>query len=230
MNHKLWLCTGLLALAGGAQADEMARVLSRTAVTQQVPVTRQVCGTQQVVTQQPRSGAGALVGALAGGAIGNSVGSGGGRALATMVGVIGGAAVGNQIEGGGSNQVRNVQQCSNQTVYENRTVWNVVYEYAGQQYAAQMANDPGSSIRLQIAPANQPQQTTYAPTYTEQPTYAQPTYVQPVYVQPTYTYVQPAYAPPVYAAPYYAPVGLSLNLGWSNWGHRHYGGHGHWGH
>jgi uncharacterized protein YcfJ len=219
---KLWLLTGLLAVTGWAHADEVGRVISSTPVVQQVPVTRQVCAEQAVAVQQPRSGAGALMGALAGGAIGNSVGRGSGRAAATLIGLVGGAAVGDQIEGNGATQVRNVQQCSNQTSYENRaTAWNVVYEYAGQRYSVQMPNDPGPTVRLQVSPVN------VAPARIEQTTtYVAPpvTYSQPVYVQaPVYT--QPMYAPAYYGPP---PVGVSLNLGWSNyrgWGHHH---EGHW--
>ncbi len=47
-----------------------------------------------------------------------------------------------------------------------------------------------------------------APMYAPQPQYVQPAYAAPVYVQPAYAY------------PYYAaPVGISLNLGYSRgWG------------
>jgi uncharacterized protein YcfJ len=215
-------------------ADILARVISSTPVVQQVAVPRQVCNNQPVVSEAPRSGAGALLGAVAGGAAGNAIGHGGGRAVATMLGVLGGAVLGNNIEGPGGQYVQNVQQCSTQTYYENRpTHYNVVYEYQGTQYNVQMPNDPGQYVRLQVTPVgavNQPpQQQQSAPpqTYYQQPAqpgYAQPTYVQPapVYVQPTY--IQPMVAPVYYQRPYYAPIGLSLNLGYS----RGYGGHRHW--
>ncbi|MBI5908031.1 MAG: glycine zipper 2TM domain-containing protein, partial [Burkholderiales bacterium] len=70
-----------------------------TPVVQQVSVPRQVCTTQPMITEAPRSGAGAVMGALAGGAMGNAIGDGGGRALATMIGLVGGAMLGNNIEG-----------------------------------------------------------------------------------------------------------------------------------
>jgi len=221
--NKTSLCIGLLALSGLANADEVGRVISRTPIQQQVPVTHQVCGVQQVVTPAPRSGAGAALGAIAGGAIGNTLGGGGGRAVATMVGLMGGAVLGDQLEGNGASQVSNVQQCSNQTAYENRTVaWNVVYEYAGQQYTVQMPNDPGPTVRLQVTPVGSTTTAAAPPVYTQQPTYVQQTYAQPVYAQPVYV---AAPYPGYYASPYYAPVGVSLNLGY-NYG---YGGHrGHW--
>ena len=66
----------LLAFAGASlalsalpvQAQDVARVISSVAVIQQVAVPRQVCSTQQVMVEHPRSGAGALLGAVAGGA------------------------------------------------------------------------------------------------------------------------------------------------------------------
>ncbi|MEY3486004.1 MAG: hypothetical protein RL075_9, partial [Pseudomonadota bacterium] len=106
--------------ASPAQAQEIqARVISSTAVIQQVAVPRQQCTSTPVTSTAPPSGAGALMGALAGGALGNAVGDGGGRALATMIGVMGGAIVGNNVEGP-KTQTQNVQQCSTVTTYENR--------------------------------------------------------------------------------------------------------------
>ncbi len=152
---KIARIAGLTLLAslatGTASADEFGRVLSSTPIIQTVSVPQQVCAPQQVVTQAPKTGAGALIGAVAGGAIGNSVGRGTGRAVATGVGVIGGAVLGNQIEGGGQAQAQTVQQCSTQNVMENRvTGYNVIYEYAGKQYSGQMTGDPGQYVRLQI--------------------------------------------------------------------------------
>ena len=234
---------GLLSFEASA-ADILARVISSTPVVQQIAVPRQVCTNQPVLTEAPRSGAGALLGAVAGGAAGNAIGNGSGRAVATMLGLMGGAIVGNNIEGS-SAQYQNVQQCSTQTSYENRpSHYNVVYEYQGTQYNVQMPNDPGQYVRLQVTPVgavNQPQrpQAYGQPGYNQapQPVYTQPynqpyqqfqpqPYVQPynapVYVQPM-SYVQPA--PYYYARPYVAPIGLAFNLGYT----RHSGGHrGHW--
>jgi uncharacterized protein YcfJ len=142
------------ALCGlNAQAQEiLARVITSTAVIQQVAVPRQVCNTAAVVSEAPKSGAGAAIGAIAGGAMGNAVGNGNGRALATMIGLVGGAVVGNNVEGSRS-QVQNVQQCSMQTSYENRTMhYDVVYEYADKRYSIQMPNDPGQYVRLSVTP------------------------------------------------------------------------------
>ncbi len=145
-----FLGAGLTAPA--LQAQEVGRVISSVPVIQQVAVPRQVCSQQPMVVEQPRSGAGALLGMVAGGAAGNAIGDGGGRALATIAGAIGGAVLGNRIEGGGT-QVQQTTQCVTQTWYENRAVgYNVTYEYAGKQYQVQLPQDPGPSIALQVVP------------------------------------------------------------------------------
>lgn len=246
---------GLALAATGAQAQvqETARVLSSTPIIQQVAVPRQVCNNQPVAVQQPRTtgGAGSVIGAIAGGLLGNTIGGGSGRAAATVLGVVGGAVVGDNVQnnGGYNTSYQNVQQCSTQTYYENRTVgYNVTYEYGGREYTAQMAQDPGTSIRLQLtpigaAPASQPPDYAYSQPQQQyqqpqqyqqqQPVIVNSTQVQPVMGIPgtviydsTYP-VYPAYAPaPVYygpAYPYYPPVGVSLNLGYS----RGFYGHGH---
>ena len=144
----------LAALASTtAQAQEVGRVISSTPVIQQVAVPRQVCSNSQVVTPGQKSGAGAAMGAIAGGAIGNSMGQGSGRAAATMLGLFGGAILGEKVEGAPAPEVRNVQNCTNQVFYENRTAgYHVVYEFAGKQYTVQMPSDPGPTVRLQITP------------------------------------------------------------------------------
>jgi len=151
----LLLITGFMATfaCASTQAQEVGKVISSTPIIQQVAVPRQVCSTQQVVTEGQKSGAGAAMGAIAGGAIGNNVGQGSGRAAATMLGLFGGAILGDKIEGPSAPEVRNVQNCSTQTVYENRTMaYNVVYEFAGKQYTVQMPQDPGPTVRLQVTP------------------------------------------------------------------------------
>ena len=148
----LFSAIGLLASGAVGAVEAVGRVISSTPVIQQVAVPRQVCNNQPMVVQQPNSGAGAVLGAIAGGVLGNQIGHGAGRAVATGVGMVGGAAVGNSIEGSGS-YVQNVQQCTTQTFYENRTVaYNVTYEYAGQEHSVQLPYDPGATIRLELTP------------------------------------------------------------------------------
>jgi uncharacterized protein YcfJ len=210
----LALGTGLVSVAS---AQEYGRVLSSTAVVQQVTVPRQVCSTQQVATQSAPSGAGALLGAIAGGVLGNAVGGGTGRAVATGLGVVGGAIVGNNIQGPGGTQYQTVQNCGTQNVYENRTVgYNVVYEYAGKQYNVQLPQDPGPTIPLQVSPAVQSMPVNQQPVMQTEGVYAPPV-IAPVQAPVGWYQATP------YARPYVMPIGVSLNLGYSN-----YGGHGHW--
>ena len=152
-----------LACAGVHAQQDTARVISSIPIVQNVAVPRQVCTTQQVMVEQPRSGAGALLGAIAGGAAGNAIGDGSGRAAATALGIFGGAILGNRIEGPSGLQPQNQTTCTTQTVNETRTTgFNVTYEYAGRQYQVQMPQDPGPTIRVQVTPMV-PAQTLQAP-------------------------------------------------------------------
>ena len=196
-----------------AQAQEVGRVLSSTPLIQQVSVPRQVCSTEQVAVEQPKSGAGALMGAIAGGAIGNQIGHGAGNAAATMLGLMGGAVMGDRIEGAPPAQLQNVQRCTTQNMLENRTLgYQVVYEYAGKQYSVQMPSDPGPTIALQVAPAG-----SSVPAPAAAPTY---TTVVPANPAPVVISAPP---PVVYYSPYYAPYyGPSVNLRWGEWDRRHW--------
>jgi uncharacterized protein YcfJ len=216
----------LLALgaAGSALAVDMGRVISSTPVLQQVAVPRQVCTSQDVAVQQPKSGAGAVLGAIAGGALGNAAGGrGSGRAAATVIGAVGGAVLGDRIEGSPEPELRTVQRCSTQTIYENRAVaYNVVYEFAGKQYSTQLPHDPGPTLALQIGPVG-------ATTNEQQQSYAAdiPVYSEP---QPSVVIQQvvPAY-PVYYPRPYYYPP-VTLDLGFGYWGGYRGGNrdHRHW--
>jgi uncharacterized protein YcfJ len=206
---------------GSALAVDLARVISATPVMQQVPVPRQVCSDQQVSVQQPKSGAGAVVGAIVGGALGNAAGGrGAGRAAATVLGAVGGSVVGDRIEGSAEPELRTVRQCSTQTFYENRAVaYNVVYEFAGKQYSAQMPHDPGPTLALQIGPVGaigSEQRQTYP---ADIPVYEDPPPV--VVTQPVY----PIYYPRPY---YYPPVTLDFGFGYWGGGGGYRGNHRHW--
>lgn len=208
---KIALLSALLAVATAASAQEQGRVLSATPVLQQVAIPQQVCGNETVYSGNRNSGAGAVMGAIAGGAAGNAIGRGNGRAAATALGVIGGAVLGNQIEGSGQPQYQNVQRCTTETYYENRTVgYDVVYEYAGRQYSTRTQNDPGAWIPVSV----QPMDSGRGPVYSTQPDpYGQQgVYSQPGVVTSTYPVQPPTYvSPPVtvieygYGRPYYPP-------------------------
>ena len=204
MQKTVLLSLLLAGTASLASAQEQARVLSATPIVQQVAVPRQVCGNETVYSGPRTSGGGAVLGAIAGGAAGNAVGGGSGRAAATALGVIGGALLGNHIEGNGRPEYENVQRCTTETYYENRTVgYNVVYEYAGRQYNTRTPNDPGAWISVSVQPIqNQQGGQTYStndPYAPQNPNYpVQP--LQPVYVNPPVTVIEynsvPYYPPP----------------------------------
>ncbi len=215
-------------------AGDRGTVISVTPIVQQVVVPRRACYDEQVSVQRQPSGAGALLGAIAGGAMGNAVGSGAGRAAATAIGVIGGAAVGNNIESGGQvAQAQTVRRCTTQNAYEERiTAYSVVYEYGGRQYTAQMRQDPGPYVHVQVQAVPegalaQPQ--TPAPLPSRPP----PVYIErPVYqAYPDAVYQTYPVSGPVYYEPGYSPLGLGLVVGaligyGAHYGHGGYGWHG----
>jgi uncharacterized protein YcfJ len=225
MKNTLLLSVSMVS-SGLCLAQDVGRVISATPVFQQLAVPHQVCALEQVAVPQPKSGAGALIGAIAGGAMGNAIGAGGGKAVATMIGLVGGSVIGDNLEGTPLSQTQNVQRCTTQTSYENRSVaYNVVYEFAGKQYSVQMPHDPGATVSLQITPVGAQTQTA-APAITA-------AYSQPVYVQTDNTYVAqpvyPAYYPGYYAQPSYLPLGIGLAFGLGYWsGGSHRGHHRHW--
>ncbi|HYF40873.1 MAG TPA: glycine zipper 2TM domain-containing protein [Ramlibacter sp.] len=231
MKKSVLFCAAALAGLASAQAQEVGRVISSTPVIQQVAVPRQTCTQQPVVVEQPAtSGAGSVIGAIAGGLLGNTIGHGGGRAAATAIGAMTGAVVGNRVESGPA-YAQNLQQCTTQTFYENRTVaYNVTYEYNGQQHTVQMPHDPGPTVRLQVTPVgalNGPAAAAAAPV--EQPAPVPQVIAPPVqtYVAPAPVVVQsypvyPAY-PVYYARPYHPPI--SLHFGYVHGGHRHHRHH-----
>ena len=237
MNKSLlFAALGLVGL--GAAAQEVGTVISSTPVVHQVAVPRQVCN--PVMAQPRTSGGGGILGAIAGAAIGSQIGAGSGRGVATVLGTMGGAVLGNSIESDAA-RGQAYTQCTTQTTYENRTVYNVTYETGGRQYTTQLPYDPGPTVRLQggVASADlgtpgpvvtaPPVQGAAAPVVVQSaPPMAPPAVVAqaPVYVQPAPVMVAPpvVYGYPAYPAyPYYnayPPVGLSLSFGFGG-GHHH---------
>lgn len=208
------ITSALIAISGLAQAQEVAQVLSRTAVYQQVAMPRQTC-TQSITPNAPTSGGGAMIGAIAGGVIGSALGDGNG--LGTMLGVIGGAMLGDKAES--SNNSQAVTTCSTQTVMENRLVgYNVVYEYAGKTYNVQLPQDPGPTLAIQVTPVGMPTVTPAAPPQT--------TTVSPavVYTSPPVVYTAPPVVygpPPVYYRPWPVTTNIHMGWGWHSGGSRH---------
>lgn len=252
MNRNFVL--GFITVASGVAAapvaaqEVLARVLTSTAVMQQVAVPRQVCTTQPVIQQTQPSGAGAAMGAIAGGAVGHSIGGGSGRDVATVLGIIGGAVLGNRIEGT-RDEVRNVQQCTVQTTYETRVLhYDVIYEYDNKRYSIKMLNDPGAYVRLQMNPVGAlPAAPAGGTTIITRPISSAPvsestvTYVQndAFHTPSAAVHVHPvtASAFTFYPAARYVPVAPAVAINWSlhtghpqhHHNHRHQRHHrGHW--
>ena len=108
---------------------------------------------------QGRSLGGALVGGLAGGILGNQVGGGSGRTAATALGAVGGALVGESVGSSMNNNQaqygpveREVRRCNVvNRVIERNAGYDVSYSYNGRTYNAVMPNDPGTSLRVNVA-------------------------------------------------------------------------------
>ena len=214
MKKLIWIGAAAALSTGVAMAQEQGRVLSVTAVQQQVNVPQQVCHDESVAVRQRSSGAGAVIGAVVGGLAGNAIGGGAGRAAATGAGLVGGAMLGNQLEGNGSTQYQTVTRCSTQNFYRNQTAgYDVVYEYAGRQYTTRTATPPGDWIALSVQPA-QPQG--YNPGYAQgyygtQDVYRNQTYPPVTYAapqQPIYVQEDRGYS----AADYVAPILLGATI------------------
>lgn len=163
MKTKLTLLA--LALASGSVFAQSfvstATVRSVTPQMERVPLTREICDTQmmQQTTQAPAEHGGAILGTVIGGVIGSRFGGGNGRLAATALGAGIGAVAGsrNDEPGGYTTQSVPVRTCRTETTFENQVRgYRVVYDYAGQEFATTMAQDPGRSIRVNVnvAPVN----------------------------------------------------------------------------
>lgn len=221
--RNIAILSALTLVGTVAAAQEQARVISSTPVIQQVAIPQQVCRNETIYNSNSQpSGAGAVLGALAGGAAGNTIGNGSGRAAATAVGIIGGALLGNTVEGNAHPAQQNVQRCTTETRYENRTLgYDVVYEYAGRRYTTRTQTDPGPTIPVMVQPvintppppANYPAPTQPAPSY-----YPPASDPQGTYMPAPLSYYQPYYQPsyPSWTPWYPAMPAISLQLGYAN--------------
>ncbi|MEO7940860.1 MAG: hypothetical protein ABIR55_19730 [Burkholderiaceae bacterium] len=151
MKH---LALAIVACAGcAASAQELGQVVSSTPVIGQVAVPQQFCNQDTVVIPGRSSGGGAALGAITGAVIGSALGHGGGRGAGAVIGMVGGAVIGDQLDGRSADQLQQVRRCTTHTTFENRVLYyDVVYAYAGRQYAAQMPSDPGTTVQVQVTP------------------------------------------------------------------------------
>ena len=199
-----------------------ARVLSVTSVAQPATATRLVC-TEAAEVPAPTTGAGAVAGALVGAAVGSQVGGGSGNALATAAGLVGGALLGDKAEQGGRTQV--VRQCVTQSGIGPSVAYQVLYEFAGQQYTTMLPYHPGTSLQVQVNPVvppvvGAPNAAAAAPPLPSAVTHTV------VVAAPPYPYGYGAYAPYGYARYWGAPVVVGVGTVWGRpYGRWH--GHGH---
>ena len=107
---------------------------------------------EQVVQDRNNSNVpGAIAGALIGGIVGHQVGAGRGKDLATVGGAIAGGAVGAQVgRDGGSQQTstQDVQRCKSVPSQARAELWDVSYNFRGQEHRVQMTTPPGPTIRV----------------------------------------------------------------------------------
>ena len=190
MTSKHWSALAITAglVCSSAAAQERARVLSSVPVVQQVGVPQQFCEDVQVYSGQRSNGTGAILGAVIGGVAGNALArnqghpgpqyghgrpghgphwnnynQGPSRGTATVVGALAGGVIGNVIETSNSQpSYDTARKCTNETVYENRTVgYDVTYEYAGQRYTTRMDHNPGAWVPIHVQPQGQYSSSSY---------------------------------------------------------------------
>ena len=101
----------------------------------------------QVVREPGRSNVGgAIAGAVIGGILGHQVGDGRGRDLATVGGAVAGGAIGASVGRDGRTQAQDVQRCTSVPSQARPDLWDVTYNFRGQDHRVQMTAPPGATI------------------------------------------------------------------------------------
>jgi uncharacterized protein YcfJ len=93
----------------------------------------------------------AIAGALIGGILGHQVGGGTGKDLATVGGVIAGGAIGANVGRDGNLQqprTQNVQRCTSVPSQARPELWDVTYNFEGQEHHVQMSAAPGTTVTV----------------------------------------------------------------------------------
>lgn len=95
---------------------------------------------------------GAVVGALIGGILGHQVGAGRGNDLATVGGAIAGGAIGATVGRDGhpvqQPTAPSVQRCTTVPSQAAPTLWDVSYNFRGQEHRLQMTSPPGRTVTV----------------------------------------------------------------------------------
>ena len=87
-----------------------------------------------------------IAGAVIGGILGHQIGDGRGRDLATVGGAIAGGALGAQVGRDGHPQTQDVQRCTSIPGQARADLWDVTYNFRGQEHRVQMTSPPGATI------------------------------------------------------------------------------------
>ena len=122
-----------------------------TQVRAVVGTPEQRCWVERDQVVRERSGANvpvAVVGAIIGGILGHQVGNGRGRDLATIGGAIAGGAVGASVGRDGQPQPQDVQRCTSLPNQARPELWDVTYNFRGQEHRVQMTTEPGPTITV----------------------------------------------------------------------------------
>ncbi|MEO8546255.1 MAG: beta/gamma crystallin-related protein, partial [Burkholderiaceae bacterium] len=102
----------------------------------------------QIARERSTNVPGAVIGAVIGGILGHQVGNGRGRDLATIGGVIAGGAVGATVGRDGQPQPQDVQRCTSTPSQARPELWDVTYNFRGQDHRVQMTTEPGPTITV----------------------------------------------------------------------------------
>jgi uncharacterized protein YcfJ len=94
---------------------------------------------------------GAAIGAVIGGILGHQIGNGRGRDIATVGGAVAGGAIGANVgrTGGGQQvQTQDVQKCATVPGQARADLWDVTYNFRGQDHRVQMTHAPGRTVTV----------------------------------------------------------------------------------
>ncbi len=107
---------------------------------------------QQVMQERGKTNVPAtIIGGVIGGILGHQIGNGRGNDLATVGGAIAGGAVGASVgrtSGGQQATTRDVQRCDTVPSQAAPALWDVTYDFRGQEHRVQMANQPGRTVTV----------------------------------------------------------------------------------
>jgi uncharacterized protein YcfJ len=143
-------------VAGGdydRRHDERLYEANVTSVRAVVGPPGQRCWVEREQVTQERNNAvpGAIAGAVIGGVLGHQIGNGRGNDLATVGGAVAGAAVGANVgrnSGGQETVTQDVKRCESVPSQVRADLWDVTYNFRGQEHRMQVTAPPGPTITV----------------------------------------------------------------------------------